>query len=175
LVKAIAVFSAFTEGLQLYASFAILLNFQRFNKLRGMGQIVAWSSRDECHHVETMMYILQIILDEHPHVWDAKMVQDIKDICQRIVDNEDRFVDLAFEFGPVEGLSAPEIKQYIRYQADYRLRQLGIAEGMFNVTENPLSPWIDSAMNAVEHSNFFEVRSTEYSRASTLGSWDDAF
>ena len=43
----LAAFGGFTEGLQLFASFAILLNFQRFGKMKGMGQIVAWSVRDE--------------------------------------------------------------------------------------------------------------------------------
>jgi ribonucleoside-diphosphate reductase beta chain len=30
-------------------------------------------------------------------------------------------------------------------------------------------------LNAVEHANFLENRSTEYSKASTTGSWEDAF
>ncbi len=45
IARTLAVFGAFTEGLQLFASFAILLNFPRFNKMKGMGQIVSWSVR----------------------------------------------------------------------------------------------------------------------------------
>lgn len=43
ILKSIAIYSAFTEGMQLFSSFAILLNFTRFGKMKGMGQIVTWS------------------------------------------------------------------------------------------------------------------------------------
>lgn len=36
----IAIFSAFTEGMQLFSSFIMLLNFTRFGKMKGMGQIM---------------------------------------------------------------------------------------------------------------------------------------
>jgi ribonucleoside-diphosphate reductase beta chain len=53
----LAGFGAFTEGLQLFASFAILLNFPRFNKMKGMGQIVTWSVRDETLHCEGVTWL----------------------------------------------------------------------------------------------------------------------
>src|ERR1700678_187119 len=55
IARTLAVFGAFTEGLQLFASFAILLNFQRFGKMRGMGQIIAWSARDESLHTDSII------------------------------------------------------------------------------------------------------------------------
>jgi len=86
---------------------------------------------------------------------------------------EDRFIDLAFELGPVEGLEPHEVKQYIRYIADRRLLQLGLKPN-FGVKENPLE-WVDWVINGVEHTNFFENRSTEYAKGALQGSWDDAF
>ncbi|MBV9656234.1 MAG: ribonucleotide-diphosphate reductase subunit beta, partial [Acetobacteraceae bacterium] len=82
-------------------------------------------------------------------------------------------IDLAFEQGAVEGLNAASVKSYIRYIADRRLTQLGL-DPLFHVERNPL-PWLDDMLNAVEHANFFENRATEYSRASTAGSWEQAF
>src|ERR1044072_7688839 len=52
IAKTLAMFGGFTEGLQLFASFAMLMNFPRFNKMKGMGQIVSWSVRDESLHCE---------------------------------------------------------------------------------------------------------------------------
>ena len=52
MAKTMAVYSGFTEGVQLFSSFAILLNFPRHNLMKGMGQIVTWSIRDETLHVE---------------------------------------------------------------------------------------------------------------------------
>ena len=173
LVRDMAVFSAFGEGLQLFASFVMLLNFQRHGKMKGMGQIVAWSIRDESHHVESMMKLFHCLLDEKPHVWNDTFKKSLYDICRDMVTLEDRFIDLAFELGPVEGLEPHEVKQYIRYIADRRLLQLGLKPN-FGVKENPLE-WVDWVINGVEHTNFFENRSTEYTKGALQGSWDDAF
>jgi ribonucleoside-diphosphate reductase beta chain len=89
------------------------------------------------------------------------------------VDHEDAFIDLAFEQGAVEGLDARTLKEYIRYIADRRLVQLGL-NSLYHVSRNPL-PWLDDMLNAVEHTNFFENRATEYSKASTAGTWEEAF
>jgi ribonucleoside-diphosphate reductase beta chain len=89
------------------------------------------------------------------------------------MDHEDAFIDLAFEQGAVEGLTAREVKEYIRYIADRRLMQLGLNQ-LYHVSKNPL-PWLDEMLNAVEHANFFENRATEYSKASTTGTWEEAF
>ena len=83
------------------------------------------------------------------------------------------FIDLAFEAGSVEGMEAQEIKDYIRFIADRRLTQLGL-DAIYQIEKNPL-PWLDIMLNAVEHTNFFENRSTEYSKAATQGTWEEAF
>lgn len=169
----LAVFGAFTEGLQLFASFAILMNFQRFNKMKGMGQIVAWSVRDETLHTLSAIKLFKAFIQENPQIWTVELQNKIKDACKTIIEHEDAFIDLAFEMGGVEGLEASEVKQYIRYIGDRRLNQLGL-EALFGTDKNPL-PWMDIIMNGAEHTNFFENRATEYSRASTQGSWEEAF
>jgi ribonucleoside-diphosphate reductase beta chain len=171
--KTMAAFGAFTEGLQLFASFAILLNFPRFNKMKGMGQIVTWSARDESLHCNAIIRLFRTLIEENPSIWTPAFCQDLYDMCTKMLEMEDAFIDLAFEMGAVEGLSADDVKAYIRYIADRRLQQLGL-EAVYNIEKNPL-PWMDEMLNGVEHTNFFENRSTEYSKAATLGSWDDAF
>jgi ribonucleoside-diphosphate reductase beta chain len=173
IAKTIAVFSAFTEGLQLFASFAILLNFPRHNKMKGMGQIVTWSVRDETLHCNSMIRLFNEFVKENPEIWNEKLKKEICEACRIIVSHEDAFIDLAFEMGPLEGLTAEETKQYIRWIANRRLNQLGL-ETIYKVEKNPLT-WLDTMLNAVEHMNFFEGRATEYSKASTKGSWTDAF
>jgi len=169
----LAVFGAFTEGLQLFASFAILLNFPRFNKMKGMGQIVSWSVRDETLHCNSIIKLFRTFVQENPDIWDEAFVQNLYDACSTIVSHEDAFIDLAFEMGKVEGVSAAEVKQYIRWIADRRLSQLGL-DVMYKIENNPL-PWIDEIMNGVEHANFFEARATEYTKAATTGTWEEAF
>ena len=96
-VKALntAVFSAFTEGLQLFASFAILLNFPRHNKMKGMGQIVTWSVRDETLHCNSMIRLFKDFIKENPETWTPQLKKEIYEACRTIVHHEDAFIDLA--------------------------------------------------------------------------------
>ena len=95
------------------------------------------------------------------------------DMCQKTVRLEDAFIDLAFEQGPVHGMTANEIKRYIRYIADWRLGQLGL-KPIYMVEDHPL-PWLAPLLNGVEHANFFETRATEYSKGATTGNWQDVW
>ena len=173
IAKTLAVFGAFTEGVQLFASFAVLLNFPRFNKMKGMGQIVTWSVRDETLHTESAIKLFRTFVSENPDVLTPELEKDIYKACETVISHEDAFINLAFELGGVQGLEAKQVKDYIRYIADLRLTQLGM-EKLFDIKEHPL-PWMVEMLGGVEHTNFFEGRATEYSRASTTGSWDDTF
>ncbi|MFN4163892.1 MAG: ribonucleotide-diphosphate reductase subunit beta [Ferrovibrio sp.] len=173
IAKTLAVFGAFTEGLQLFASFAILMNFPRWNKMKGMGQIVSWSVRDETLHTNSIIKLFHTFLEENPEVWTEQFQRDLYVACSTIVEHEDAFIDLAFAIDGVQGLTAQEVKDYVRWTADRRLLQLKL-QPMYRIEKNPL-PWLDAILNGVEHTNFFENRATEYSKASTQGNWEDAF
>jgi ribonucleoside-diphosphate reductase beta chain len=168
ILRTVAMFGAFTEGLQLFASFAMLMNFPRFNKMKGMGQIVTWSVRDESLHCEGMIKLFHAYAKETGAL-TQEVKDDITECCRTVVGMEDKFIDLAFEMGPVQGMTADDIKQYIRYIADWRLGQLGLPK-IYGVTEHPI-PWLTAILNGVEHANFFEARATEYSKAATKGDW----
>jgi ribonucleoside-diphosphate reductase beta chain len=172
IAKTLAMFGGFTEGLQLFASFAMLMNFPRFNKMKGMGQIVSWSVRDESLHCEGITRLFHAFCKERDCLTKS-VKEDILDMCQKTVRLEDAFIDLAFEMGPVQGMSAKEIKKYIRYIADWRLGQLG-QQSIYMVDDHPL-PWLAPLLNGVEHANFFETRATEYSKAATKGNWNDVW
>mgnify|MGYP003700704569 CR=1 FL=1 len=168
----LAVFGAFTEGLQLFASFAMLLNFPRFNKMKGMGQIVAWSARDETLHANSIIRLFRTFIREYPDAARG-LEPKLQEALRTIVAHEDAFIDLSFGLGPIQGLTAPEVKDYIRYIGDMRMGQLGY-NPIFGIERNPL-PWMDEALNGLEHANFFENRATEYSKAATRGTWEEAF
>ncbi|MDX2027877.1 MAG: ribonucleotide-diphosphate reductase subunit beta [Alphaproteobacteria bacterium] len=173
IARTLAVFGAFTEGLQLFASFAMLMNFPRFNKMKGMGQIVTWSVRDETLHTHSIIRLFRTFIDENKFIWTDSFQRELYLACDTIVDHEDAFIDLAFELGVIEGLTADDVKAYIRYIADRRLTQLGL-QPIYKVAKNPLV-WMDEILNGIEHANFFEARATEYSKAATRGTWEEAF
>jgi ribonucleoside-diphosphate reductase beta chain len=173
IAKTMAVYSGFTEGVQLFSSFAILLNYPRHNLMKGMGQIITWSVRDETLHVEGLSRLFREFIRENPEIWNDKLKYEIYCAAERVVELEDAFIDTVFENCKVPELTANEVKEYIRYIADRRLLGLGMKK-IFHSRSNPL-PWLDFMLNAVEHTNFFENRSTEYARASTTGNWQDIF
>ncbi len=174
IAKTMAMFGAFTEGLQLFASFAILMNFPRFNKMKGMGQIVTWSVRDETLHCLSMIKLFNAFINENQDIWDDELKEEITECCRTIIGHEDNFIDLCFEMGPIDGLTPQEVKDYIRYIGNRRLEQLNLEAIYEGVDKNPL-PWMDEMLNGAEHTNFFENRATEYSKASTQGGWEDVF
>ncbi|MGY6662111.1 MAG: ribonucleotide-diphosphate reductase subunit beta [Glycocaulis sp.] len=168
ILTSMAVFGGFTEGLQLFASFAMLMNFPRFNKMKGMGQIVSWSVRDESLHCEGMMKMFHTFAEE-TGAYTQSVKDDIIDCCKTVIGLEDKFIELAFEAGDVEGMTPDDIKAYIRYIADWRLQQLKLPP-VYGAKEHPL-PWLTEILNGVEHANFFEARATEYSKGATKGDW----
>lgn len=170
IARTLAMFGGFTEGLQLFASFAMLMNFPRHNKMKGMGQIISWSVRDESLHCEGIVKLYHAFNHETGAVTNS-VRDDIVDCCKTVVTLEDKFIDLAFEAGDIEGMTPDDIKNYIRFVADWRLRQLNLPEQYGGNRENPL-PWLQSMLSGVEHANFFEARATEYSKAATSGRWE---
>ena len=173
MARDIAIFSAFTEGLQLFSSFIILLNFPRKGKFKGMGQIITWSVRDETLHVEGMMKTFHTMLEQNPRIWNDDFKAKLYQVCRDMVKLEDNFIDLVFEMGAIDGLNPDEVKEYIRFIADRRLLQLGLKPN-YGIKNNPL-PWVDEILNGVEHMNFFEGRSTEYTKNAMTGNWGDVW
>lgn len=173
IAQQIAAFSAFTEGMQLFSSFIMLLNFPRHGKMKGMGQIITWSIVDETMHAEGMIKLFRTFIEENRDIWNDDLKGEIYSIAEKMVALEDRFIDLAFNLGHMENLTPEEVKKYIRYITDRRLIGLGL-KGIFKVKKNPL-PWVEEMINAPTHTNFFENRSTDYSKGATTGTWEDVW
>jgi ribonucleoside-diphosphate reductase beta chain len=171
--KTLAMFGGFAEGVQLFASFAVLMNFPRFNKMKGMGQIVSWSVRDESLHCEGITDLFRTYTQE-TGVLTRGLKREIYDIAELVVQQEDKFVELMFEAGPVEGITVDDMKSYIRYMCDFRLRGLGLKPIFKTGRKHPL-PWLTPLLSGPEHANFFETRSTEYSKAATRGDWSQVW
>jgi len=169
----IAAFSAFTEGMQLFSSFIMLLNFPRHGKMKGMGQIVTWSIVDETMHAESMIRLFREYIEENLEIWNDDLKNRIYTIAEKMVELEDKFIDLAFSMGPMEDLTSEDVKKYIRYIADRRLISLGL-KGIFKIKKNPLL-WVEEMVNAPTHTNFFENRSTDYARGALSGDWGEVW
>lgn len=169
LAKNLAVFGAFMEGVSLFSSFAILMNFPRLGKLKNVGQIITWSIRDESLHAEGICSLYREVVAENPQILTPEFIAEINKACADMVGLEDKFIDTCFELGPVEGIKPEEVKEYIRYIANRRLDWLNLPPLYENV-KNPLE-WLNLLVNGKEHANFFETRATEYSKGAIIDDW----
>lgn len=169
----LAIFSAFTEGVNLFSSFAILMSFQLRNMMKGTGQIVAWSVRDESLHSKAGCWLYRTLLDENPSLDTLQMTQAIYDACDLSVRLEYDFIDSAFEMGEVEGLTKEQLKDFIKERANQKLVELG-----YNPLYNDINPelikqmeWFGHLTSGVEHQDFFAGRVTTYSKSTA--DWSD--
>jgi len=138
-----------------------------------MGQIVTWSIVDETQHTENMIRLFKEFIKENNEIWNDELKGKIYTIAEKMVELEDKFIDLCYKGGDMRELAAADVKQYIRYICDRRLISLGM-KGIFKVKKNPL-PWVEEMINAPTHTNFFENRATDYAKGALSGTWDEVW
>ncbi len=162
----LAVFSAFTEGVNLFSSFAVLLNFSRFNKMKNMGQIISLSIRDESLHSEAGCWLFRTFVAEYPEVFNDELKAEIYEAARISVKLEDDFIDKAFELGPIEGLDPNDLKQFIRFRANHKLTELNLKSNWKNIDKEAvarITSWFDILSAGTTQSDFFAISETNYS------------
>jgi ribonucleoside-diphosphate reductase beta chain len=180
IAASIALFSGFTEGMQLFSTFAMLMIFGLNGLMKGMVQIVTWSIVDETQHTEGMIEIFRLFLAENADIRRNVLKLNVEKIAREMVDLEKDFIKLvfgAYNFEPGQtffGLDANRLSLYIEYIADHRLVTLGYNKIFNTSSTNPL-PELAVMINAPTHTNFFENVSTDYANVSTTGSWNDVW
>ena len=175
IVRSLAVFSAMNEGVSLFSSFAILLNFSRFNKLKGVGQIIAWSCRDEALHSHAGCWLLNQFVKEYPEVYTSEVKNDIYEAARLTVQLERNFIDKAFELGSVEGLDKEDLFQFIMHRANLKLEEIGLDPIFLNINQESLErmEWFGILTGGVEHQDFFALRPSAYSKGTH--NWEGIF
>lgn len=172
LLKNLAVFGAFMEGVALFSSFAMLMHFPRVGKLKGVGQIVTWSIRDESLHCDGISALFKACIAEFGTIDKVRLATEIRDACEKIVQLEHNFIDYCFADNEIDGLHKEKVKDYVKYIANYRLAGIGFPKLYEGVDEHPLN-WLTLMIAGKEHANFFETRATEYAKASIIDNWHE--
>lgn len=162
----LAIFSAFTEGVSLYSSFATLFNFSRFNKLKGVGQIISWSNRDEGLHSEAGCWLFREFIRENPEIWTDELKKQIYEAARVTVQLEDDFIDKVFELGAIEGLDPKDLKNFIRQRANAKLGDLGLKANWKNIDKESLKrmEWFDIMTGGNTQADFFAAKNGDYSK-----------
>jgi ribonucleoside-diphosphate reductase beta chain len=171
--QSLAIFSAFTEGVNLFSSFAILMSFQLRNLMKGTSQIVEWSVRDESLHSKAGCWLFRTLLSEQPELNTDELRNKITEACHLSVQLEFNFIDKAFEMGAVEGLNVDQLKNFIKARANEKMIELGYHAVYNDIDPNLLKQmeWFGHLTSGKTHQDFFAGRNTDY--AKSIADWSD--
>lgn len=172
--KSLAIFSAFTEGVNLFSSFAVLLSFKLRNLLKGVGQIVEWSIRDESLHSDAGCWLFRTLLKEHPELDTPELREQIEEAARLSLKLELDFIDKVYEMGDLEGCSKYDLVSFIKHRVNTKMGDLGygpVVNGIDTEAVQRMS-WFDSLSAGKQHTDFFANRVTNYSKG--VQNWDAA-
>ena len=173
--RSLAIFSAFAEGVSLYSSFAVLYSFQMRNLLKGIGQQMKWSVRDESLHSQMGCQLFKHMCEEYPEVKEQSK-ESIEEAAKLIVQLETQFIDKMFEMGDLENLKASDLKEFIKARTNSKLQELGY-DGIFEYDKKKAEnlEWFYHLTGGLTHTDFFAIRPTDYSKANEGEDWGDLF
>jgi ribonucleoside-diphosphate reductase beta chain len=179
--RSLAIFSAFAEGVSLYSSFAVLYSFQMRNLLKGIGQQMKWSVRDESLHSKMGCTLFRHMCEEYPTLLES-VRDEIQTAAKLMVEMELKFIDKMFEMGNLENLNAVDLKEFIKQRANEKLAELGYnpmpgGDFYFEVDKESSSKleWFYHLTGGHTHTDFFAMRPTDYSKAGEGEDWGDIF
>ena len=171
--RSLAIFSAFAEGVSLYSSFAVLYSFQMRNLLKGIGQQMKWSVRDESLHSKMGCQLFNHMCQEYPELKQS-VENDVKEAARLMKDMEHKFIDKMFEQGDLDNMKADDLKHFITKRTNEKLMELGY-ESIFEFSEDKASEldWFYHLTGGHTHTDFFAVRPTDYAKAGEDENWDE--
>ena len=174
--KSLAIFSAFAEGVSLYSAFAVLYSFQLRNLLKGIGQQMKWSVRDESLHSKMGCHLFRHMCSEIPNLQND-CYDDVIKAATAMLSAEEKYIDKMFELGDIENLKAYDLKQFIRKRLNEKITELGYSNGRkhFEFDEVAASnlDWFYHLTGGHTHTDFFSVRPTDYSKANEGEDFED--
>ena len=174
--RSLAIFSAFAEGVSLYSAFAVLYSFQLRNLLKGIGQQMKWSVRDESLHSRMGCQLFRHMCEENKGLLEDCR-EDIIFAAETMIELEEKYIDKMFEMGDVEGISAHDLKQFIRKRTNEKLTELGYIDlgSYFGFHESAADnlDWFYHLTGGHTHTDFFAIRPTDYSKANEGEDFED--
>lgn len=169
LLRDLIAFYVVFEGIFFYVGFTQILSMGRRNKMVGTSEQFQYILRDESMHMNFGIDVINQIKVENPALWTADFKEDMIKLIREGVELESQYARDTMPVG-ILGMNAEMFEEYIRFIANRRCLQIGLAE-QYPGTENPF-PWMSEMMDLKKEKNFFETRVIDYQAGGTL-SWDD--
>tara|TARA_Y100001938_G_C8050266_1_gene411294 strand:+ start:263 stop:1231 length:969 start_codon:yes stop_codon:yes gene_type:complete len=176
IAKSLAIFSAFAEGVSLYSAFSVLYSFQLRNLLKGIGQQMKWSVRDESLHSKMGCQLFRHMCEEDDNLFEACR-KDVIKAAEIMVELEIKYIDKIFEAGDIEGIKSEDLKNFIKKRTNEKLAELGYIDlGNYFAYDKESADklnWFYHLTGGVTHTDFFAIRPTDYSKANEGEDFED--
>lgn len=148
------------EGIFFFSGFAMLLSFNRQNKLPGTGEQIQYTLRDESLHIQFGTKLINKIREDEPKLWTKAFEKETMEHIDTAMELELAYARDVLPNG-ILGLNSDMFIDYVQYIANRRLENLGLPT-VYEDAKNPF-PWMSEIIDLEKCKNFFETRVTEYS------------
>ena len=148
------------------------LSFKLQNKLKGVGQIVEWSIRDESLHSNAGCWLFRTLLEENPEINTPELKAEIEEAARLSLKLELDFIDKVYEMGDLDGCPKYDLVSFIKHRVNTKMGDLGYGAIVNGIDESAVKrmKWFDSLSAGKQHTDFFANRVTNYSKGAQ--NWD---
>lgn len=176
-IKTLIFFSLFTENVSLFSQFYIAMSYNKFKGyMKWMSNGIEASTKEEDLHANFWADIINILRDEYPDLFTTEDKQEIIDLCTQALENEWEILNWIFADGDLDFVKKDIVKNYIAYRMNKGLKAVNINH-VFPVDQALLTEttWFEDEIVVSKHTDFFNKRSTNYTKRSKSFSSDDLF
>lgn len=152
------------EGVILYSSFAFLKHFQSLgkNKLVNVVRGINSSAIDEELHSLAGAWCFKT-LNKQIGYQNSLVADIIYEMAEKIYEHECAIIDMIFEKGEIEGITANQMKDFVRARINTCLENLGL-DTIYGDYTNLIGAWFYKNMKGYNMNDFFTGKGREYVR-----------
>ncbi|MCA6484071.1 MAG: ribonucleotide-diphosphate reductase subunit beta [Chitinophagaceae bacterium] len=164
LARSLAVFSAFAEGVALFSAFTVLLSFSQRGLMKGLGEVIEMSIRDESLHAKGGVWLYRKFMEENQDIGGIK--REVYEAARACVQIEHKFIDSVFDGRTLPNCAPGDLKEFIKQRANDKLRELGLKDNYRAVDVDAINrlSWFNLASAGDQHADFFASRVTQYAK-----------
>ena len=152
------------EALRFMVSFATSLAMVENKIYIGNGNIISLILQDELLHAEWTAWLINNVTKDDPEfvTLEEECADEVYAMYMEVIEEEKAWADYLFKLGPVIGLNADILKNFVDYSAFTRLKDIGIKYLGEHPKSSPI-PWFNRHLNiGKKQSALQETESTNY-------------
>ncbi|MBK9564707.1 MAG: ribonucleotide-diphosphate reductase subunit beta [Saprospiraceae bacterium] len=176
-ILSLVLFTILIENVSLFSQFGIILSYTRFRgALKNVSNIIAWTSVDEQLHANAGIYLINVIREELPEIFDEDTQNKIYQVVKESIDIEAEILDWIFSDGDIKNINKKDLLNFMKFRVDESLERIGMKK-VFHVSDEEYKPmiWFEEEVFANSLDDFFAKRPVDYTKHDKSITADDLF